>query len=697
MKEKVLDLYLKGYRINKICKLLNISYQMVIDILDEYVKSGRLAISHNGHYKEVKNGKLILKSEGYGFIHVDGEDNDYYVPYGCNNGALDGDDVAFYSFSDGRKLKNAEVVKVIQRSKLEVIGTIIHKKRKNNVKAYVLTKYEYPLHLIKLDDINDYEDDTVVKARINYLPNQITAKVTKIVGKTDDDGIEITKIAESYGFYSEFSEETIKELEKVPDEVEPRDLKGRTDFTDKTIITIDGDDAKDFDDAISLDILKNGNYLLGVYIADVSNYVCPNTSLNEDAIKRGTSVYLADRVIPMLPFKLSNGLCSLNEGVVRLVMACQMEINDLGEIVDYKISEGFIKSRHRMTYNNVNKILNDDQEMCNKYSDIVLMLNNMNKLAHILRKKRHDAGGLNFEIDEYKISLDEHHEPNGISLRVRDEAEKLIEDFMLEANNCVASFFTKLNYPCMYRIHEKPDQEKLRDVLKIISKLGVKIKLPKNDIHSKLIQKALEDLDDNPLKPVINQMLLRTMMKAKYSTVNVGHYGLCIDDYCHFTSPIRRYPDLMVHRLLKELVLHPTNFDASYQYYSENLEGIAIMNSNSERKAIDCERDVDNMLMTWYMSKHIDEHYDGIVVSILSFGMFVMLENGVEGLVSLRNMDDYFTYDEAHQKLISASRTFSLGDKVRVVVIDAVRETSKIDLMLEEDYGDDSYGEYLYK
>ena len=689
MKEEIKKLYLTGLWPRKIANKLDITYGEVMSCLESLVKEEVLAVSRSGEYKEVKEGTLILKPEGFGFITVEDEELDYFVPVGCSLNAVNGDKVKFFSFSEGRKLKNAEVIRVTQRNTKYVCGKVIYKKRKKNLKSYVLTKLEGELHMLRLDDPNEYSEGTIVKVEILYKPHQITCKVVEVLGNENDKGIEITEVAANYGFKMEFSDETYKELELLNDEVEEKYLEDRIDYTDKTIITIDGDDAKDFDDAISLEVLPNGNYLLGVYIADVSNYVTPNSSLNEDALKRGTSVYLADRVIPMLPFKLSNGLCSLNEGVIRLVMACIMEINHEGEIVNHQINEGYIKSSHRMTYNNVNKILNKDPILCEKYKDIELMLNQMNDLALILRNVRHQKGGLDFEIDEYKVELNAKGEPVDIVLRERADAEKLIEDFMLAANNTVAYHLTNLNLPCVYRVHETPDQEKLREVFKVVKNMDVKVKLPKNEIHSKLIQKTLEDLEGNSLKPIINQMILRSMMKARYTTKNLGHYGLCMDNYCHFTSPIRRYPDLIVHRIIKELIIHPNNFEMCYNYYDNKLEEIAIMNSNSERKAIECEREVDDMMMAWYMSNHLKEHFKGIIISIMNFGMFIALENGAEGMINIRNMDGYFDFDDKNKVLSCGDRVYKLGDKVDVIVMYASKQNGKIELMLEEDY--DSY------
>ena len=526
----------------------------------------------------------------------------------------------------------------------------------------------------------------VVSADIKYEGTAINGQVTEILGYKDDPGIEISQIALEYGFNSSFDDNTLLELENIPNEVLESQKENRADFTNKNIITIDGDDSKDFDDAVYVEKLDNGNYLLEVYIADVSEYVKENSSLDKEALQRGTSVYLADRVIPMLPRKLSNGICSLNEGVERLVLACLMEIDYKGNLVNYEICEGVIKSKHRMTYNNVNKILENDSELCNKYSDIVPMLNLMKELSDIIRNRRYKKGGLEFEIDEYKITLNPDGSPKDIILRERKTAEKLIEDFMLQANETVAYHMNIMNMPCVYRIHEKPDQEKLHNVFKLISSMGIHLKQTQNDIHPKIIQDALEKISYSPYQPILNNMLLRSMMKAKYDSKCLGHYGLSMNYYCHFTSPIRRYPDLMVHRLIKQLLIHPNNLEEQINYYESIIDDISSKNSLSERKAIECERTVDDMLYAWYMQNNIKKKYTGMITSMTSFGMFVTLENGIEGLIPYRDMDGYFIYDDKKMCVFNANRKYTLGDNVGIIVMHSSKETRKIEFMLEEDY-----------
>ena len=397
----------------------------------------------------------------------------------------------------------------------------------------------------------------------------------------------------------------------------------------------------------------------------------------------------------MIPHKLSDGICSLVEGEDRLVLACLMEIDIKGRLVNYDIKEGVIKSKHRMTYKKVNLILNNDKDLCEEYKDIVPMINKMHDLSKIIRNVRHKKGAIDFDTAEYKFKLTESGFPKSITKSERLDAEMLIEDFMLKANETIAYHMNIMNLPIVYRVHEKPDQEKLHQIFDVIKYLGVDVKTFKDDINPHDIQHLLEGLDDNPNKEIINNMVLRGMMKAKYSDKCLGHYGLQMIYYCHFTSPIRRYPDLITHRMIKKLLLHPSDyFLDDLTKYSNMLGDIAIQNSNSEKKSVDCERAVNDMLYAWYMSKHIGEEYKGIITSITSFGMFVEIENGIEGLISYRNMDGYFEFNE---KTISASdgiRKYKLGDRVSIRVLSSNRLTRQIDFILSEDYDLDE--DYMY-
>ncbi len=690
MKDRILKMMESVTSFQALSKKLNISKANLKDQMNELVKENKVYLDNEtGFYYLVKTGTIIMNTKGFGFIKTDTiDEDDYYVPDYELNDIYDGDLVTFYVEKGYHEKPFAKIVKVIKRGHEKIIGQIIIKRVKGDPKYYILSndnKFNVKAR-VKIKDLGNAVEGTVVIGTLKYLKNSLEASIDQVLGHIDDPGMDISLIALKYGFEAKFSDDVMAEVDKVNTEVLESELKNRVDFTNKTIITIDGDDSKDFDDAVSLKLLDNGNYELGVYIADVSHYVKFDSELDMEAKKRGTSVYLASTVIPMLPHKLSNGICSLNEDVIRLVLACTMEIDLKGNLKSYDIKEGYIKSKHRMTYNKVNQILKGNTTLIEEYNDIYDMILKMNDLAHIIRRRREKKGGIEFEVAEYKIDLNTDGSPKEIKIRTRGDAEMLIEDFMLQANETVSYHLSIMELPCVYRVHEKPDQEKLRNVFTLLSNLGYTNKVSQNDIHPKVIQEALKSIEDETNSFIANQMLLRAMMKAKYTTQNLGHYGLSMQYYSHFTSPIRRYPDLILHRIIKECLLHPTKLNQRLNYYNENLELICVSNSISERKAIECEREVNDMLFAWYMQSHINETYEGMISSVLSFGMFVSLNNGVEGLIHIRNLDGYFVFDEKNLTLTNGTKTYKLGDKIKIVVTASNRNTRQIDFLLEEDY-----------
>ena len=704
MEDKIYELISHGVSgFVEIQSLVSINRQKLGIILEKLIEENKIIYDKiDKSYYPLKSGKMIVKEQGFGFITVADEDEDYYVYPEKLGNAYTGDEVLFYPYARGRKLMNAKVVKVISRARNHIIGTLVETRNKKGVKHYINSNDRN--FNVKAKVINQLSFNapigSIVYADINYVGTAIEATIKEVIGFKDDPGVEISQIALEYGFETKFPDDVLNEVKDIPDDVLDEEIVGRRDYRNLNVITIDGDDSKDFDDAVYLEKTSDGNYKLYVFIADVAHYVKEEAPLDVEALKRGTSVYLADRVIPMLPRKLSNGICSLNENVDRLVLACEMEIDLKGNLIGYEIVEGVIKSHHRMTYNNVNKIINKDEELMNQYSDIVDMIDLMVELSDIIRQRRYKKGGIEFEVDEYKFTLNDDGSPNNIVLRSRDIAEKLIEDFMLQANETVAYHMNIMNLPCVYRIHEKPDQEKLMNVFSLISNMGVNVKKTQNEIHPKQIQDALSQIEDSPYQPIINSLLLRSMMKAKYSEKCLGHYGLAMNYYCHFTSPIRRYPDLMTHRLIKNLLIKSNIDDISF--YDQILPDIAEATSIQERKAVECERTVNDMLYAWYMEKYIHKEYKGIITSITSFGMFITLPNGVEGLLSFRNMDGYYTYNEETMTLVGHNNKFRMGDSIDIVVIFASRETRKIDFMLKEDYNnsyeeDDFIENYMYK
>ena len=637
-------------------------------------------------YSILKVATLQVKDRGYAFAKVESENIEYYISKDDIGNAYDGDTCLIYPTGYDDKLMGAAVKEVITRCHTKVVGKLIMKGKKYPKYKVESIMNSFPVSVdIKAEDLNGAYIGAIVSCDIEYTKGySIKGKITSVLGSKDDPGIEISTIALEYGFKMPFSEETMEELKSIPDYVKNEEIIGRRDFRNLEVITIDGDDSKDFDDAIYLEKLDNGNFNLQVHIADVAHYVLEGHPLDKDALSRGTSVYLADRVIPMIPHKLSNGICSLNEGVDRLVLSCLMEIDPKGKLINYEIVEGVINSHHRMTYTKVNQMIDGNQEVIDEYSDIYPMILNMLELSEILRGLRHKKGGIEFESEEYKFELNEDGSPKSITKRVQDKAEKLIEDFMLEANQTVAYHMSIMNLPCEYRIHEKPDQEKLHNTFNQIASMKVSVKNIQNDIHPKEIQQLLESVKNNPNHLIINTMLLRSMMKAKYSSECLGHYGLAMNYYCHFTSPIRRYPDLMVHRMIKKLYLYPNDLIHDMKKYSAILPDIAFKNSKSERNAVDCERAVNDMLYAWYMESHIHEVYPAVITSITSFGMFAEIGNGIEGLVAYKDMDGYFDYNEGLMSASNGRITYHLGDKINVKVIYANKEDRRIDFVIED-------------
>ena len=509
--------------------------------------------------------------------------------------------------------------------------------------------------------------------------------IVKILGHVDDPGVDILSIAAKYEIEDEFSKEVEEELKNIPDHVLESEYEGRPDLRNEMIFTIDGDDTKDIDDAISIEKLDNGNYKLGVHIADVSYYVKENSPLDEEAYKRGTSVYLANTVIPMLPHQLSNGICSLNPNVDRLAVSCVMEIDSNGEVVEYDIFESVINSKIQMTYKKVNAIL-ENNVVAEGYEPYVDSLNLMSELAWILRDNKVRKGYIDFDIDEAKIITDEKGEAIDVKLRERGTGEKLIEDFMIAANETVARHITYMEYPFIYRVHGEPNEEKINNFLRFVSILGHSVHKMKK-ITPKAMQELLNELKDVKEYHILSPLLLRSMQKAVYDKTNIGHFGLASKCYTHFTSPIRRYPDTTVHRLLRTYLFNKNINVDTINYWDQKLASLAVHTSERERASIECEREVDDMKMAEYMEKHIGEEFDGVVSSVMSFGMFIELPNKVEGLVRIDDLtDDYYRYDESTFALVGNNnkRGYRLGDEVKVVVKAASKINHTVDFIIKK-------------
>ena len=664
----------------------------MLDILKELEESSIVYHSNKDRYmllsdSHLKRGVMRANKKGFGFVDIDNDDRDVYVKEENMNGAIHNDIVLVEIISRKTMPKlEGRIARIIERRATTFIGEINFKQDIGYV-TLDDEKIKLKIEVERINAMNAVSGHKVVVRLLDKLDNhgRYSGAVTEIIGHKDDPGVDILSIVKKYNITTEFSEDVQKELKKIPSEVKEKELKNRRDLRQEIIFTIDGDDTKDIDDAISIERLQNGHYKLGVHIADVSYYVKENSFLDKEAMERGTSVYLVDRVIPMLPHELSNGICSLNPEVDRLAISCVMEFDGKGKQIDYEIFESVIRSRIQMTYKNVNKIL-ENNEIPKGYEKYVDNLKLMKELADILRKARTDRGCIDFEIDEAKILVDENCVPTEVTLRERGAGEKLIEDFMIAANECVATHIYFMNLPFIYRVHEVPKEEKVRSFLNYVQTLGYQVNANIKDTTPKTIQKIIGVLDDKPEFKVLSSLLLRSMQKAVYKPENLGHFGLASKCYTHFTSPIRRYPDTTVHRLLRTYLFNHDLSDATINRYEQKLVFVADHSSEKERASVDCEREVEDMKMAEYMENHIGEEFDGMISSVMSFGMFVELENLIEGLVPIKDMKDFFKYDETRMTL-TGERThiqYTIGDKVRVRVVRANKNEKTIDFEIVE-------------
>ena len=635
-------------------------------------------------------GILQVTTKGTGYVQLESGEEIKVEPENLN-GAINKDKVIVNIIDNKVTPNEGSIVKVVERANNQVVGTIYFKHdniyvkpddRKLNITIVIEKNYHNNLvegHkvLVKLLGLNNH--------------NEYRATIIKILGHINDPGVDVLCIMAKYNINDAFPKEVMEQVEReIPSRLSEEEINKRLkgtgkDLRDEVIFTIDGDDTKDIDDAISIDLLDNGHYKLGVHIADVSYYVKENSPLDKEALERGTSVYLADRVTPMLPHELSNGICSLNPNVDRFALSCVMEINEQGEVVDYEIFDSIIRSRIQMTYKKVNKIL-EENIIPEGYEEFADKLRMMEKLAQILRNNKVRKGYIDFEIDEPKIIVNETGEAIDVVLRERGTGEKLIEDFMIAANETVASHFHNMDYPLIYRVHGEPSEEKMTNFMHLVSVLGYTVHANMNKITPKTIQDILEQLKDKKEYYILSSQMLRSMQKAVYDTNNIGHFGLASKMYCHFTSPIRRYPDLTVHRSIRKCLLSTDMSLESIKAWESKLPMMAEQSSVKERASVDCEREVDDMKMAEYMEKHIGEEYKGIITGVMSFGFFVQLPNMIEGLVHVEELKgDFYTYDESTFSLTSAKdkRGFRLGDEVEVIVKSASKENHTVDFTLK--------------
>ena len=635
-----------------------------------------------GFYK----GIISIHPKGFGFVEIDDMD-DVYVRGEDLNGALHKDTVLvkILPSSKGDSLEG-EVVQVLDRGMKEFIGTYYEIKQVGYVKPDN-SRYHAVVAIPKNKSKGAVKDHKVRVRIVDYLENNVVkAEVLEILGHKNDPGIDILSVVYKYDIVPEFAPDALAQAAEIPTELDPESYEGRRDLRGETIVTIDGEDAKDLDDAVHVRKLDNGNYLLGVSIADVSYYVTEGSPLDREAYFRGTSVYLVDRVIPMIPHRLSNGICSLNPQVDRLTITCEMEISPKGDVVNHEIFPSVIKTTERMTYHNVNLILKgEDEEVMKRYEPLIPMFELMYELSQILRQSRHERGSIDFDLDEAKIIVDEYGFPTGVELRDRGIAERVIEDFMLAANETVAEHFHWMDVPFIYRVHEHPKPEKLERFYKLARALGYEIKGTKDHVHPKALQMITEAVQGKPEHAAINTMMLRSLQKAKYSEESLGHFGLAAEFYTHFTSPIRRYPDLIVHRLIRRYLFEQDLSNETLTYYNSIMPEIGVQTSKRERDAIDAEREVEDMKKAEYMTQFIDEEFEGVISSVTKWGMYVELPNTVEGLVHVNDLtDDFYEFDEDNLALVGrrTKTVYKLGDIVKVVVAAASKEERTIDFQL---------------
>lgn len=694
MKEKILEILkeeTKGQNINEINNKLHLRGMEEIteleDNLKELVTEGVLHMSKNREYmlmnntKSLKVGKLRINKNGNGFVECEPED--IFVHSNDLNGAINGD---FVEVKIKTRLNDPEpegyIRNILKRDLKNVVGEMVKDKKTLAFKPDD-EKLNIAVKLTKESMKGCVEGHKVIISIIKEIGNRtFLGKVEKIIGHKNDPGVDILTIAAKHSIETEFSEDVKRELKNIPDEVCENDLIGRTDLTKEMIFTIDGDDTKDIDDAIS--VKRDGkNYVLGVHIADVSNYVKVGSALYDSAFSRGTSSYLADTVIPMIPHQLSNGICSLNPEVIRLTISCVMTIDGNGKVISYDIFPSYIKSRKQMTYKNVNKIL-DENIIPEGYGEFADTLKLMHELSKILRQEKINRGYIDFGIDEAKVIQDENGKAIDIVKRVQGTGEKLIEDFMIAANETVATHISNMDLPFIYRVHDLPNAEKIEDFSNLIKQMGYQIHTNLNKITPVTMQKLLNEFRDKDEFVILSDMLLRSMKKAIYSTNNIGHFGLASKNYTHFTSPIRRFPDLTVHRLLRTYLfenridMETINFNAKY------LIDVAEHSSETEVNSVEAERDVLDMKMAEYMESHIGEEYEGIISGVTNFGMFVELDNLIEGLVHISTLDGFYTYVPEMLSLISANKKnkYRIGDKVKIIVTNANKNQGIIDFEL---------------
>lgn len=729
-------------RLREISSLLRLSKEEkreLYDVLDELCEEGKVSVDRKGRYEKVKGkwkkkkddryyddrreeygseygrkkknkkdknkkeqpegiqaeGTFIGHPKGFGFVEIEGQDEDIFIPESDTGTAMHQDKVRIIIRDDKKEGKRQEgvVVKVLERGMPEIVGTY----QLNRDFGFVISdnpKFSKDIFIPRKEAAGIKNGDKVIVVITDYGSGNKNpeGKIKENLGNIRTPGTDILAIVKSFGIPSEFPEKVMKQAQRVPDHVLDADRDGRLDLRHLQTVTIDGEDAKDLDDAISL--TKEGDiYHLGVHIADVSNYVQYNSALDREALKRGTSVYLADRVVPMLPERLSNGICSLNQGEDRLALSCLMDINEKGKVVSHQIAETVINVNERMCYTDVKNILEDtDEEAKKRYEALIPMFFMMKELSGILRNSRHHRGSIDFYFPESKIILNAAGKAIDVKPYEANVATKIIEDFMLMANETVAQEYCTEEIPFVYRTHDNPDPEKVESLLTLLHNQGVKIQKAKEEITPKEIQQIIESIEGLPNEAMISRLVLRSMKQAKYTTECSGHFGLAAKYYCHFTSPIRRYPDLQIHRIIKDNLRGRLMREGRTEHYAEILDEVARQSSVCERRADEAERESDKLKKAEYMSYHLGEEFEGIISGVTGWGLYVELPNTVEGLVHVNTLrDDYYVLDQESYELRGemTKKVYKLGDKVRVRVAEADKMLKTVDFELVSDIRDD--------
>lgn len=682
------------------------AFKKLVNAVAELEREGRIILTQQGRFK-IKEAEPVLQGifsatdRGFGFVSLEEYEEDIFIPPNKTGSALDGDLVAIEITEEAIPWQGkgpvGQITDVLERAAAHIVGEF-HAYEEDEVEELDLFGFVTPKNKKFPDVLVQIEakgirpvDGSIVQVEITrysrYQNEDMLGIVKSTIGHKDEPGIEILTIVQKYGIPSEFSEETIQEAEEVPDTITDEELKGRRDLRNEVIITIDGADAKDLDDAVVVKKMNNGNYHLGVHIADVTHYVKDGSALDEEAFDRGTSTYLTDRVIPMLPQRLSNGICSLHPNVDRLTLSCEMEIDHSGKVISHEIFPSVIRSYRRMTYDAVNKILMErDESERKEHDDLVPMFEVMEELHTILETKREDRGSIDFDTREAKIEVDPEGTPVDILLRERGVGERLIESFMLAANETVSEHYATRSLPILFRVHDRPDEAKMQRFLEFVTSFGINVKGTKDSISPKNLQNVLDKVKDKPEETVVSMLMLRSMQQAKYDVEAIGHYGLAADYYSHFTSPIRRYPDLVLHRQI-HYYNEVGSDDKARSCWQKKLPEIAEHSSLTERRAVDAERETDELKKTEFMAGKVGEEFEGVITSVTNFGLFVQLPNSVEGLIHISSMkDDYYEFSERGLLMIGShtGNIYRIGQSIKVKLISVDKEQYQIDFEIVE-------------